>query len=218
METTNEEENKIVNVSYNFTKTIFNNINNEIFKKIMFTTDSIYSSSKLKGSMKLIDIILKTTNNNLDLKITDGTANIGTDSIHMAEVFKHVNAIEYSIINFGALQNNVNVLNKRNNMNTYNGDTNDIIKEISQDLIYIDAPWGGPNYKEFNKLRLYLGNVEILNFYLENKDRAKYFVFKVPYNYDFDYFRGYIIDKVTIYPYKNECKIKYFLIVIERLT
>ena len=218
METTNEEENKIVNVSYNFTKTIFNNINNEIFKKIMFTTDSIYSSSKLKGSMKLIDIILKTTNNNLDLIITDGTANIGTDSIHMAEVFKHVNAIEYSIINFGALQNNVNVLNKRNNMKTYNGDTNDLIKEISQDLIYIDAPWGGPNYKEFNKLRLYLGNVEILNFYLENKDKAKYFVFKVPYNYDFDYFRGYIIDKVTIYPYKNESKIKYFLIVIERLT
>lgn len=218
METTNEEENKIVNVSYNFTKTIFNNINNEIFKKIMFTTDSIYSSSKLKGSMKLIDIILKTTNNNLDLIITDGTANIGTDSIHMAEVFKHVNAIEYSIINFGALQNNVNVLNKRNNMKTYNGDTNYLIKEISQDLIYIDAPWGGPNYKEFNKLRLYLGDVEILNFYLENKDKAKYFVFKVPYNYDFDYFRGYIIDKVTIYPYKNESKIKYFLIVIERLT
>lgn len=218
METTNEEDNKIVNVSYNFTKTIFNNINNEIFKKIMFTTESIYSSSKLKGSMKLIDIILKTTNNNLDLKITDGTANIGTDSIHMAEVFKYVNAIEYSIINFRALQNNVNVLNNKNNMKTYNGDTNDLIKEISQDLIYIDAPWGGPNYKEFNKLRLYLGNVEILNFYLENKDRAKYFVFKVPYNYDFDYFRGYIIDKVTIYPYKNESKIKYFLIVIERLA
>ena len=218
METTSDEENKIVNVSYNFTKTIFNNINNETYKKIIFTTDSIYSSSKVKGSMKLIDIILKTTNNNLDLKITDGTANIGTDSIHMAEVFSSVNAIEFSSINYGALQNNVNVLNSRNNMKTYNGDTNIVIKDLSQDLIYIDAPWGGPNYKEFNKLKLYLGDVEILNFYLENKDRAKYFVFKVPYNYDFDYFRGYIIDKVTIYPYKNDTKIKYFLIVIERLT
>ena len=33
--------------------------------------------------------------------------------------------------------------------------------------------------------------------------------------YDFDYFRGYIIDKVTIYPCKNESKIKYFSIVLE---
>ena len=51
METINED-NKIINVSYNFAKTIFNNINNDIYKKLMFTTDSIYSSSKIKGSLK----------------------------------------------------------------------------------------------------------------------------------------------------------------------
>jgi len=214
METINED-NKIINVSYNFAKTIFNNINNDIYKKLNFTSDSVYSSSKIKGSLKLIDVILKTTNNNLDITITDGTANIGTDSIHMANIFKHVNAIEYIKVNYDALKNNIEVLNEKKNMNSYNGDTNILIKDLEQDLIYIDAPWGGRNYKDHNKLKLYLGDIEILDFYLKNRDKSKYFVFKVPFNYDFDYFRGYIIDKVTIYPYKSDSRIKYFLIVIE---
>ena len=212
------EDNKIINVSYNFAKTIFNGINNDIYKKLIFTSDSIYSSSKIKGSLKLIDVIMKTTNNNLNITITDGTANIGTDSIHLAEIFKNVNAIEYLKVNYEALKNNIQVLNNKKNMNSYNGDTNVLIKELEQDLIYIDAPWGGRNYKDFEKLKLYLGDVEILDFYLNNREKAKYFVFKVPFNYDFDYFRGFIIDKVTIFPYKKDARIKYFLIVIERQT
>ena len=210
------EDNKIENVSYNFAKTIFNNINNDIFSKLLFTSDSIYSSSKIKGSLKLVDVILKTTNNNLDIVITDGTANIGTDSIHLALCFKHVNAIEYLNMNYNALKNNIDVLNTKKNMKSYNGDTNILIKELEQDLIYIDAPWGGRNYKEHDKLKLYLGDIEILDFYLNNRARAKYFVFKVPFNYDFDYLKGFIIDKVTIYPYKKDLSIKYFILVIEK--
>ena len=104
---TSEEANKLINVSFNFAKSIFSNITLEIYKKLNFTNDSIYSSSKICGSTRLIDVILKVSNNNLDLVITDGTSNIGTDSIHMANIFKNVNAIEFSKINFDALQNNV---------------------------------------------------------------------------------------------------------------
>jgi len=217
METT-EEANNLINVSYNFAKSIFIDINVEIYKKLNFTKDSIYSSSKISGSVRLIDVILTVSNNNLDLVITDGTANIGTDSIHMAKVFKNVNAIEYSEVNFNALQNNVNILNEKKNMKCYNGDTNEVIKSLSQDLIYIDAPWGGRNYKNFSKLKLYLGEVEILDFYINNRSKAKYFIFKIPYNYDFEYFRKYILDKVTIFPYKKDSRIKYFLLVIEKDT
>ena len=217
METT-EEANNLINVSFNFAKSIFSNISLEIYKNLKFTKDSIYSSSKISGSTRLIDVILKVTNNNLDLTITDGTANIGTDSIHMANVFKKVNAIEFSTVNFGALQNNVNILNNKKNMECFNGDTNEIIKELTQDIIYIDAPWGGRNYKNFDKLKLYLGEVEILDFYINNRSKAKYFIFKIPYNYDFEYFRKYILDKVTIFPYKKDSRIKYFLLVIEKDT
>ena len=134
----------------------------------------------------------------------------------MAKIFKNINAVELSKINFIALKNNVKILNNRENMNCYNGDINEVIGSLKQDLIYIDAPWGGRNYKNFNKLKLYLGEVEILDFYINNKERAKYFIFKIPFNYDFDYLRKYIIDKVTIFPFKKDSKIKYFLLVIER--
>ena len=213
---TNDDQNEVINVSYNFAKSIFNDINSDIYKNLNFTKDSIYSSSKISGSNKLIDVITKVTNNNFNIVITDGTANIGTDSIHMAKIFKNINAVELSKINFIALKNNVKILNNRENMNCYNGDINEVIGSLKQDLIYIDAPWGGRNYKNFNKLKLYLGKVEILDFYINNKERAKYFIFKIPFNYDFDYLRKYIIDKVTIFPFKKDSKIKYFLLVIER--
>ena len=213
---TNDDQNEVINVSYNFAKSIFNDINSEIYKKLNFTKDSIYSSSKISGSNKLIDVITKVTNNNFNIIITDGTANIGTDSIHMAKIFKSINSVELSKINFIALKNNVKILNNRENMNCYNGDINEVIGSLKQDLIYIDAPWGGRNYKNFNKLKLYLGEIEILDFYIKNKERAKYFIFKIPFNYDFDYLRKYIIDKVTIFPFKKDSKIKYFLLVIER--
>tara|TARA_Y200000002_G_C22588829_1_gene624247 strand:+ start:118 stop:777 length:660 start_codon:yes stop_codon:yes gene_type:complete len=213
---TNDDQNEVINVSYNFAKSIFNDINSDIYKNLNFTKDSIYSSSKISGSNKLIDVITKVTNNNFNLIITDGTANIGTDSIHMSKIFKNINAVELSKINFIALKNNVKILNNRENMNCFNGDINEVISSLKQDLIYIDAPWGGRNYKNFNKLKLYLGKVEILDFYINNKERAKYFIFKIPFNYDFDYLRKYIIDKVTIFPFKKDSKIKYFLLVIER--
>jgi hypothetical protein len=60
--------------------------------------------------------------------------------------------------------------------------------------------------------------VEILDFYINNRSKAKYFIFKIPYNYDFEYFRKYILDKVTIFPYKKDSRIKYFLLVIEKDT
>ena len=217
METT-EEANNLINVSFNFAKSIFSNISLEIYKNLKFTKDSIYSSSKVSGSTRLVDVILKVTNNNLDLTITDGTANIGTDSIHMADIFKKINAIEFSKVNFDALQNNVNILNNKKNMSCFNGDTNEVIKGLTQDIIYIDAPWGGRNYKNFNKLKLYLGEIEILDFYINNRNKANYFIFKIPYNYDFEYFRKYILDKVTIFPYKKDSRIKYFLLVIEKDT
>jgi len=210
-----DTDNKIISVSFNYAKSIFNNINPSIFKNLIFTEDSVYSSSKIKGSFKLIDVIMKTTNNDMNIIITDGTANIGTDTIHLAEIFKTINAIEYSKINFTALKNNTELLCKNNNIKCYYGDTNGIIENLEQDIIYIDAPWGGRSYKKFDKIKLYLGDVEILDFYLKNKNRSKFFIFKVPYNYDFDYLRQYIVNKITIYAFKKESIIKYFLLVIE---
>ena len=203
-----------VSINYNFAKKIFNSLSYENYKKLLFTNESLYSSSKAKGSQKLIDIIFSLCNT-YDVVITDGTSNIGTDSIHLANKFKYINCVEIDKDNYFALNNNISILNTKDNMKCYNDDINNIIETLEQDIIYIDAPWGGKNYKEQNNLKLYLGKIEILDFYLKFKDKAKYFIFKLPFNYDFEHLKTYICCKTIIYPYISDSIIKFYFVIID---
>ena len=63
-------------------------------------------------------------------------------------------------------------------------------------------------------MKLFLGNLEILDFYKKFRNKAKVFIFKVPYNYDLDYLKTYINNKIIIYPFKKENKIKFFFLLI----
>ena len=194
--------NSIIKVSYNYAKLIFDNISLEEFNKLLFTDESIYSSSKSEGSVFLKNIIIDLVKNE-NITITDGTANIGTDSIFLSKYFKKVNSIEISDINFKALKNNVHVFN-RPNINCILGDVIQNIGNLEQDVIYIDAPWGGRNYKKYEKMKLYLGNMEILDFYKNFKNKAKIFIFKIPYNYNFEYLKNNIDTQILIHPFKKE--------------
>lgn len=209
------ECNKIIKVDNNFIKKIFLDLENIDTNKILFTDESIYSSSRAKGSKRLIDIINKYYDSK-DIIITDGTSNIGTDAINMAKYFRDVNAVELSPINFEALKNNVSVFNLENKIKIYNQDINVQIGNLSQHIIYIDAPWGGPEYKDSDVINLYLGETEIVDFYLKNRDKAETFIFKVPYNYNFVNLYSNISDTIYKHSYKKGCIIKYYLIVIKK--
>ena len=204
--------NKIIKVDINFIKKIFFNIDKVDTEKILFTDESIYSSSRLKGSKRLIDVINKYYDN-FDITITDGTANIGTDSINLATLYKKINAVELSPINYKALKNNISVFGLEKKILSYNQDINIQINDLEQNIIYIDAPWGGPEYKHSDKIKLYLGNVEIVDFYLKNRNKAETFIFKVPYNSNL---YNKIKDKINKHSYKKGSVIKYYLLVIKK--
>jgi len=204
--------NNIIKISFTCAKYIFDNLTIEKYNKLLFTEESLYSSSKIEGSKLLKNIIIDNLSEN-NIIITDGTANIGTDSIFLSNYFNKINSVEISNINYQALANNVNVFEK-SNINTILGDIIIVIENLVQDVIYIDAPWGGRDYKKNDKMKLYLGNMEILDFYKKFRNKAKVFIFKVPYNYDFDYLKTYINSKIIIYPFKKESKIKFFFLLI----
>ena len=204
--------NNIIKVSFSYAKLIFDNLSIEEFNNLIFTDESIYSSSKVEGSNLLKNIIIDNIKDD-NIIITDGTANIGTDSIYLSKYFKKINSIEISNINHKALINNINVF-KKNNINPILGDVINEINNLEQDVIYIDAPWGGRNYKKNDNMKLYLGNMEILEFYKNFKDKAKIFIFKIPFNYNFEYLKNNINKKITIYPFKKDNKIKFFFILI----
>ena len=204
--------NNIIKISFTCAKSIFDNLSIEKYNKLLFTEESIYSSSKIEGS-KLLKSIISENLSNKDITITDGTANIGTDSIFLSNYFNKINSVEISNINYNALANNVSVFEKTN-INTILGDIIIVIENLVQDVIYIDAPWGGRDYKKNDKMKLFLGDLEILDFYKKFRNKAKVFIFKVPYNYDLDYLKNYINNKIIIYPFKKENKIKFFFLLI----
>lgn len=135
--------------------------------------------------------------NNIDTKdytITDMTGCIGSDTIRFAQYFGKVNSIELSLDRYDMLVNNIAAYPIK--VNTYNDDSAQLIKTLKQDIIYMDPPWGGADYKKHKTLRLTLGAYPIERVVNDAFDTGKIFMFilKLPKNYDIDFLRSSILD------------------------
>jgi len=178
---------------------------------LKMTKEGLYSVSKNLASRKLASYIKKYMRTS-DITITDGTANNGSDTLNLALQFAKVNSIEFNKCNFEVLENNAKVYNLEN-LSLYNGDSLEIIPDLTQDVIYIDAPWGGRDYKYQKNVRLYLGETEISEIYNKFLSKAKLIIFKVPRNYDFNFFlHTKTSGKVKIQSFYINGVIKFFFI------
>ena len=131
-----------------------------------------------------------------DLTITDATAGIGGDSINFGLYFEKVNSIEMSKENCNALKNNIKQY-KLTNVKVTCDDYNNVVNKLSQDVVFIDAPWG-LDYKEKEKMKLYLGKLELVYFVNTLIRDTDLVVLKVPNNYDFQHFFKKIRKSVTV--------------------
>lgn len=114
--------------------------------KLQTTNVGKFSVSKRAAAYELTKMIHKYFKS-YDINITDCTANVGSDSLMLAKYFKHVNAIEYDKTNFAVLQNNLGVYGYEN-LDLINGDSTKELNNTTQDVIYVDPPWGGIDYKK----------------------------------------------------------------------
>jgi predicted RNA methylase len=170
------------------------------YSKLKLTPEGEYSITKRKDGetlLKHMKSILKTTK---DKDITDLTGNVGGDTILFGLNFKKVDSIEMNPENFEALKNNVETFRLKN-VDLHEGDSTKIFN-WKTDVLYIDAPWGGPDYKEKKELDLYLGDTRVDQFVKEvmvRENAPKYVFMKVPRNYKFDRFDN--IEKFKIRGY-----------------
>jgi len=155
------------------------------YSNLILTPEGEYSITKRKDGQKILKYILDITGTP-NLELTDLTGNVGGDTILFALNFDRVDSIELSKENFDALKHNVREY-KLKNVSLYNGDSTKIFR-WQTDILYVDAPWGGPDYKEKKNLDLFLGS-ERLDTFLEiimNQEWAPTYVFlKLPRNYNF---------------------------------
>jgi predicted RNA methylase len=131
--------------------------------------------------------------------ITDGCACVGGNVISFAcsGRFSKVNAVEFDGKRCDMLKHNVSVIEGRKvspppaPTSVMSGSCLDRMHELHQDIVFLDPPWGGPKYKDAEKVPLYLGDRHLADIVADLSSSAsvngtRYVVFKAPKNFDLD--------------------------------
>ena len=126
-----------------------------------------------------------------NMTIMDGTGGLGGNAISFCFAFKKVNVFEIDKDRFTMLSKNISNY-KFDNYSLYN--QNCLVNLNSKiDIYFFDPPWGGPEYKNTEKLRLKLGDNTLLEIVenIRNIRKDTFISFKLPFNYDLKEFIKY---------------------------
>jgi len=168
--------------------------------KLKGDTEGMYSLSYKEDADILSNIIKEKFG---DIKILDGTSSIGGNSISFGLNFSNTISIEINTERFKYLQTNIKLFNLKTIL--YNDDVLNHLND-DYDLIFIDPPWGGPNYKLKNYISLSLSNMKLKDLTKKLKELEKIIIYKLPFNYNLNDFSNH---NYEIYKIKN-----YLIIII----
>lgn len=156
------------------------------YTRLKITTEGEYSVTRRRDADRILEIMEKITGDLKTKTITDATGCVGGDTIQFGLHCRFVNSIEINEENFKVLQNNVEVF-KLENVTLHHGDSTKVFNWKS-DILFIDPPWGGPQYRENQTLELSLSDKRLdqwLEEILLRKIRPNYIFLKLPVNYNF---------------------------------
>jgi len=174
-------------------------------EEALYSVTDQYTADRISKEIKKLCPDVKT--------ITDATACIGGNTYSFSKYFETVYAIELDTSKYDYLSYNLNIL-ETNNVTLFNSDCLSILPNLKQDIIFIDPPWGGPNYKEKKQIDLYLSEIELSEVCKLVKSYTKYIALKVPLNFDIDKFNLQTHDFMTlIYQNKELRKMQLFIYI-----
>lgn len=201
----------------------FPTIDKKDINKLMIDEETL-SYITIPSDAKVIQTIITKyiDNKEKDMTIVDATGGAGGNTICFGNSFNRVISIEIDPRRTIFLTNNINVYNLKN-IQILNGDCLDIIPHLYNfDVIFLDPPWGGKDYKIKKKIRIYLSGNEIeqviINFFDETKMMCipKLIVLKMPRNYDLKYFFDKVNQKNQFNIYLHRLKRMIIVAVIKK--
>lgn len=157
------------------------------YSTLKMTPEGEYSITKRNDGKKLLQKMVSIIGSTKQKHITDLTGNVGGDTILFGLNFGRTDSIEIDKDNYEALKHNVEIF-KLKNVKLHHGDSTKIFN-WKTDVLYIDPPWGGPEYKEKDSMDLFLGKERVdkwLSDILSEDWRPKFVFMKLPSNYNFD--------------------------------
>jgi len=172
---------------------------NYIYKYFPFISKCKYSQLKIDdigmysiSTPKNADIISKLIKKNFfaqNIIVTDAMAGVGGNTLSFASNFYFVNSIELDVKRFGYLVSNIDLYGK-DNVLCIKGNYLDLMHKVYQDVIFMDPPWGGKSYKDFEDLSIELDGrtLESICEEIRIAKLCKMIVLKLPLNYNLDKF------------------------------
>lgn len=160
---------------------LFRFVETTIRDKLQLDAEASYSTTDQltadKITRDLLKILPKTS------MITDATACIGGNTYSFAQAFQAVIAIEKDHARSQMLRTNMALLGMKNVTVKY-GDAVQLVPTSHHDLIFLDPPWGGPEYKQQVNVSLQLSDRPLSEVCNEFANFTKYIALKVPVNFD----------------------------------
>ena len=123
--------------------------------------------------------------------ITDATASVGGNVFAFASHFAKVNAIELLEPTAQMLLHNLKLLKLSHKVDVWCGDSSqvDVVsKHIVQDVLFLDPPWGGVNYRRAPRLSLFLAEKNLRQICIEWARCTRLIVLKLPLKFHYSEF------------------------------
>lgn len=165
-------------------KKIYPKPRNNNYSLLNYDTEGLWSITHPQDADIMSETLLKLKNNKS--KVIDLTAGCGGNLLSFAKYFNDVTGVENNNDRFNILKTNISCYDY--NINIINDDCCNYLNN-NYDIFFIDPPWGGPDYKSNDNLKLYLSDKE-LNEIIELIPEGKLIVIKIPYNYNYDYIKN----------------------------
>ena len=182
-------------MNINILKKIFPEPLDGNYSGLYIDNEGLYSITHPKDADLISQTIIKIMKTS-HLHILDMTAGCGGNMISFLKHFYLVTGIEINKERFEYLKKNISKYNYQNYQLMIGDATMPHFQEY--DVYFIDAPWGGPEYKKNDNIELYLSEMslnEIVHTIIPN---GKLIVLKLPFNYNINIYEKYIIEKIFI--------------------
>jgi len=185
-----ELETKLVEIPKERKQKIFPYKKDLNYNNLITTNIGLYSMTLNLVAKKQFEIIKKNFKNPEKLIITEANGGVGGLSLYLVKYFKFVKIVEINKIHKKVIVNNMKEYGFTN-FKVYNNDYLDIMMKLKQDVIIFDPPWGGPSYKNFDKIPLELDNVDIACIIRKLYDAKKFklAIILIPYNFNLSSFK-----------------------------
>lgn len=164
---------------------LFKFLPKSIRNQIKLDDEALYSVTDQQTADKITNELLKFVPANAI--VTDGTACIGGNTFSLTRSFRFVNAVELEPVKYKYLKHNMTLLGV-DNIACYKGDILEYVSLLDQTLVFLDPPWGGPEYKSKDSVELGLSGCPLEEVCRRLAPYTTYIAIKTPTNFNVDPF------------------------------